>query len=190
LVPAAIGLGALIALTGCSAGQSAETTTEVSAVNGGSASTQQIDIRNAVFTFPGGQSSYPAGSALPLSAVLVNNGSQGDRLLRVSSTYARSAQVTGDTNLPAGRALRATGTPPPTTPPTRGGSVPVTSGPDYDQQPTGEPAVTITLIGATQQITPGVTIPVTFYFQHAGAITLQVPIGPDPTVNQNSAPQP
>jgi copper(I)-binding protein len=39
----------------------------------------------------------------------------------------------------------------------------------------------ITLTGLKQLITPGVTIPVTFVFERAGAVTVQVPIGEDPS---------
>lgn len=220
-IPAVLGLGVVIALAGCSAGQTAQTRTEVAAVSGGSGDVQTIAVRNAMFTFPTGRSSYPAGASVPLSAVLINSGSQGDRLVRVSSTYATSAQISGDTNLPGRTSLIATGVLPPSLrpvasaqptsgsaePPTTGQSAPpgsptttatsaLTSGPVVPSMPagpvtgpSGEPTLTITLTGLKQLMTPGVTIPVTFVFERAGAVTVQVPIGDDPSPRPGSGQQ-
>jgi copper(I)-binding protein len=225
-IPAVLGLGVAIALAGCSAGQTAQTQSEVAAVSGGSGDVQTIAVRNAVFTFPTGRSFYPAGATLPLSAVLINSGGQADRLVRVTSTYATSAQVSGNTNLPGGTSLIATGalpsnlrpttspqlapgatTSPATSPtaPTAGATTtsptatttsalpsdsiapPVPAAPPTG--PSGEPTVTIALTGVKQTITPGVTIPVTFVFERAGAVTVQVPIGEDPSPRTGSAGQ-
>jgi copper(I)-binding protein len=225
----------VIALAGCSAGQTAQTRTEVAAVSGGSGDVQTIAVRNAMFTFPTGRSSYPAGASVPLSAVLINSGSQGDRLVRVSSTYTTSAQISGDTNLPGGTSLIATGVLPPSLrpvasaqptsgsaqPPTTSQSAPpgsptttatsptttatsptttatsaLTSSPVTPSMPagpvtgpSGEPTLTITLTGLKQVMTPGVTIPVTFVFERAGAVTVQVPIGDDPSPRPGSGQQ-
>lgn len=227
-IPAVLGLGVVIALAGCSAGQTAQTRTEVAAVSGGSGDVQAIAVRNAMFTFPTGRSVYPAGASVPLSAVLINSGSQGDRLVRVSSTYATSAQISGDTNLPGRTSLIATGVLPPSLrpvasaqptsgsaePPSTSQSAPpgsptttatsptttatsaLTSGPVMPSMPagpvagpSGEPTLTITLTGLKQLMTPGVTIPVTFVFERAGAVTVQVPIGDDPTPRPGSGQQ-
>lgn len=221
LVPAALAVGVAVALAGCSAGQTAQTENEVAAVSGGYGTVQNIAVRNAVFTFPAGQAAYPAGSDLPLSAVLVNQGSEVDRLVQVSSTYAASAQITGATTLPGGTSVIVTGalpaSPRPTgsSPATSNGTTapgasapssppgatsptsptPTTAAPTSPLPPTqagpatapsGAPTVTITITGLRQTITPGVTIPVTFVFERAGAVTVQVPIGEDP----NPRPQP
>lgn len=220
-IPAVLGLGVVIALAGCSAGQTAQTQSEVAAVSGGSGDVQTIAVRNAVFTFPSGQSFYPAGAALPLSAVLVNSGSQADRLVSVSSTYATSARIGGDTNLPGGTALIAAGVLPSSLRPTASSSAasPTTSQTSSSTSaaptsptapstsalpsssiappaaavpttgPSGAPTVTITLTGLKQVITPGVTIPVTFVFERAGAVTVQVPIGEDPSARTDQAGQ-
>ncbi|GAA0510716.1 hypothetical protein GCM10011581_00730 [Saccharopolyspora subtropica] len=163
LIPAAIGLGAVVALAGCSAGQVTETDTQVAAVNGGSGDLNQISVRNATFTFPASNSFYPAGSSAPLELVLTNEGAEGDKLVQVSSPYATSATLGGVTDLPSRTALHALGR----------------TGATQAEAPTGQRVVEITLNGFKQDITPGVTVPVTFVFQKAGALTVQVPIGAD-----------
>ncbi|GAA2791026.1 hypothetical protein [Saccharopolyspora taberi] len=187
LASAALGIGAVVALAGCSAGQVTETDTQVAAVNGGSGTVQDIAIRDAELTFPSHGSAYRAGSSAPLELVLANEGGIDDRLVQVSSTYAASVEVRGDTALPAGTALHATGE--------KSGQPTIQHEPSGSAQPTasGEPTappaaqggpserreVRITVNGLTQDITPGVTIPVTFVFEKAGPVTVQVPIGAD-----------
>ncbi|MDI2030732.1 hypothetical protein QFW96_19010 [Saccharopolyspora sp. TS4A08] len=159
LIPAALGLGAVVALAGCSAGQVTETDTQVAAVNGGSGDAQQVAVRNATLAFPTEGAFYRAGSSAPLELVLSNTG-PNDKLVQVTSPFAASGQVGGTTDLPTNTSLHASG-------------------------PTAKPAgndqrtVQIALNGLKQDITPGVTVPVTFVFEKAGPVTVQVPIGAD-----------
>lgn len=160
-----IGLGAVLTLTGCSAGQVTETDTQVAAVNGASGTIDgRIAVRNAEFTFPTEHDYYAKGDSAPIQVVLVNEGTTDDRLVKVSSTYATSAQVGGTTEMPSRTALRALGQ-----------TTPSAEGHQSDQ-----PTVTITLQGLKSFLRPGVTVPVTFTFEKAGAITVQVPIAASP----------
>mgnify|MGYP001242960053 CR=1 FL=1 len=164
LISAALGLGAVVALGGCSAGQVTETDTQVAAVNGGAGDVQEIAVRNATFSFPASGTLYPAGSSAPLQAVLTNEGAD-DKLVEVTSPYTTApATVSGTTALPSRTALHATGT---------------NAELKAQAEATGARTVQITLNGFKQDITPGVTIPVTFVFQNAGPVTVQVPIGED-----------
>ncbi len=190
LVPVVLGLGAVLALAGCDAGQTTQTANQVSAVDGASAQSRGIDVRDAQMTYPAQGNLYRAGSSAPLQLLLINQGTQSDRLLSVSSPYATSALVGGTTVIAPGVALRAFGTPAAET----SSSSPASSSPAAPtSQPSGSAAtpgpteqavdqqtVQITLTGLKQDITPGVTIPVTFVFEHAGPITVQVPMGTDP----------
>ncbi|MGW1678405.1 hypothetical protein [Saccharopolyspora sp. NPDC002376] len=161
LIPAALGIGAIVALGGCSAGQVTETDTQVAAVNGGNGQAQQVSVRNAMFTFPTAGTSYPAGSSAPLEVVLANEG-PADKLVEVTSPYTTApATVSGITELPSYTALHAVGASPELT------------------KTSGERRVEITLNGFKQDITAGVTVPVTFVFENAGQVTVQVPIGTD-----------
>jgi copper(I)-binding protein len=192
LIPAVLGFGAVIAVAGCSAGQVTQTSNQVAAVNGGSGAVRNIGVEDAQLTFPAGQSFYPAGASAPLQTILVNNGTQDDRLIKVSSPYAASAQISGDTNLPGDTSLNAYGIPPasPQQPTSPGEAAPSSSPAPASgtTSPAAPHTVDITLTGLTQQIGPGVTIPVTFVFQQAGPVTVQVPIGADkmPRPNQSN----
>ncbi|MFC7341149.1 copper chaperone PCu(A)C [Saccharopolyspora griseoalba] len=160
LIPAALGLGAVVALAGCSAGQVTETDTQVAAVNGGSGDVKDVAVRDATLTFPSDASFYPAGASAPMELVLANQGPD-DRLVSVASPYAASATVSGETSLPTNSALHALG--------------------GNEQLDPGEDArtVKITLQGLKQQVGAGVTVPVTFTFEKAGQVTVQVPLGKD-----------
>ncbi|MFI0465249.1 MULTISPECIES: copper chaperone PCu(A)C [Saccharopolyspora] len=162
LIPAVIGLGAVVALAGCSAGQVTETDTQVAAVNGGNGDLKQISIRDASFTFPTTDARYPAGSSAPVQLVIANEG-PSDKLVQVSSPYAASATLGGITDLPSRTALHAVGK-----------SAQVQQG-----ETAADRVVEITLNGFKQDITPGVTVPVTFVFEKAGSVTVQVPVGAD-----------
>ncbi|MDR7301657.1 hypothetical protein [Haloactinomyces albus] len=181
LAPVAIALGATVALTGCAAGQQAETSEENAAIFGENAEVRNMAVRDATFTFPEGEPVYPAGATAPIDVVLVNEQAlRSDRLLSVSSPYADSGRVTGTTVIPGGTRLYSDGVPPgaspqPPTPPDKAASGPA------DPEPVGpvqRPQVNIALVGLTQAIRPGVTVPVTFTFEQAGSVTVQVPIGP------------
>lgn len=194
LASAALGLGAVIALTGCSAGQMTETDTQVAAIDGGNGEVNGLAIRDATLTFPPKDSAYPAGSSAPLRLVLSNETSTNDRLVQVTSPYAASAQLGGKTDLPGRTSLHALGEPASgsqqSTGQQPGGQQ--STGQQPGQQPSGQnqpapggaagqPEVEITLNGLTQEIRPGVTVPVTFVFEKAGPVTVQVPIGADPS---------
>lgn len=180
LASAALGLGAVIALAGCSAGQVTETDTQVAAVSGGSGDVNNVGVRNAMLTFPEGQSRYTAGSSAPLQAVLINDGAQDDKLVQANSPFAQSVQIGQTTDLPAHTSLHALGQPQESSQPSEGAQ----PAQQPEQQPaqgsaTSQRQVSITLNGLTQDITPGVTVPVTFVFAKSGPVTVQVPIAHD-----------
>ncbi|GAB3282401.1 copper chaperone PCu(A)C [Parasphingorhabdus pacifica] len=170
LASAALGIGAAIALTGCSAGQVTETDTQVAAVDGASGETNGIAVRDAQLTFPSHGRTYPKGASAPMQLVLVNANLEADRLVGVNSPYAQSVELGGKTDLPGESALHAQ----PDVPGTAG------QAPQPATAESGQREIKLTVQGLTREIGPGVTIPVTFKFQHAGEVTVQVPIGADP----------
>lgn len=184
LTSAALGLGAVVALAGCSAGQVTETDTQVAAVPGGSGDVNGIGVRNATLAFPADQGRYTPGASAPLRAVLINSGAQDDKLVQVTTSFANSVQVGQTTELPSHSALHADGEQSQSGQPSQGSQPSQGGQPSQQQAPsqgsaTDERQVSITLNGLTQQITPGVTVPVTFVFAKAGPVTVQVPIGED-----------
>ncbi|RZT88819.1 hypothetical protein EV383_5768 [Pseudonocardia sediminis] len=160
----AVALTGVLALTGCGAGQLAQTANQISAVNGISSQVGQVVIRDARVAYPprGAEGNvYPAGSAAPLEVTLLNTASVSDRLVGISSPVAPAVRVAGDPTLPQNIPLVA--------------QVAAEGG----VQPGNRP-ITIELGGLTAPIRPGLPTPVTFSFERAGSVTLQVPIAAPP----------
>jgi copper(I)-binding protein len=202
LVPAALGFGLVLALAGCGAGQITQTDTQIAAVNGASGQAGPVGVRNAQLAFPANAARYyPKGSDAPLVASVVNDGSSADRLVSVSSPAAASVNVQGSAALPAGFAVTAaepaagqsaTASPSAPTSSSAGSPAPSTgtSAPSAGQPSGASPGastsagplpvgkISITLTGLNRDVRPGETIKVTFVFQNAGPVTLDVPIGP------------
>jgi copper(I)-binding protein len=199
LVPAALGFGLVLAIAGCGSGQITQTDTQMAAINGASGQAGQVGVRNAQLAFPSGAAGYyPKGSDAPLVTTIVNDGSSVDRLVSVSSPSAASVAVQGSTTLPAGFAVTAgegekasgQGTAAPPSGPTSSSAGPSAPSAGAGQTTSGPPSGTtsaaplpvgkigLTLTGLNRDVRPGETIKVTFVFQNAGQVTLDVPIGP------------
>ncbi|WP_170225978.1 copper chaperone PCu(A)C [Pseudonocardia cypriaca] len=110
-------IGALIAavaVAGCGAGQITQTSRQVAAVEGASATGGQISVRNAMIEFDEaahGAAIYPVGGSAPLQMVIVNTGAEVDRLVAASSPVAESVQISGVLRIPGGQALTVEGAP-------------------------------------------------------------------------------
>ncbi|MFI5955463.1 hypothetical protein [Cryptosporangium sp. NPDC051539] len=88
-----LGLVGAAALTGCSAGQVAETAMKVPAIQGVDAHVGDLVVRDAMIAFPAEGVTWPSGSDVPLTMRLVNNGATADRLVSASSDLTRSVQL-------------------------------------------------------------------------------------------------
>ncbi|MGO1051215.1 hypothetical protein [Crossiella sp. CA198] len=207
LVPAALGLGIALAVTGCGAGMNSQTSVQVAAVNGASGKVGAIELRDGQLAFPSNNPKkfYPAKSNASLGISLINSGASDDKLVSVSSEGAGSVELKGDGAVPAGFAVRAELNEPEhattsaattsAAPTSTSGAAGSTSG-----RPTGSSAtstsaatpassavdsklkvgtVVITVVGLKHDLWPGKTIPVVFTFAKAGQVTLQVPIAAD-----------
>jgi copper(I)-binding protein len=105
---------AAVAVAGCGAGQITQTSRQVSAVEGASATAGQIAIRNATVEFDAPAESaavYPAGGNAPLQMSIVNTGAEVDRLVAASSPAAASVQISGVLRIPGGQELSIQGAP-------------------------------------------------------------------------------
>ncbi len=121
-----------IALAGCGAGQITQTDAQVSAVNGVNAVVGVIGVRDGYIEFGErveGANIYPRGGAAPLKMSIVNSGIEPDRLVSASSPAAASVEISGDTEIPAGRVLLIEGEPEPSA-----------EAPSGAARPTGSPA--------------------------------------------------
>ncbi len=91
-VAASAALG-LALLTGCAAGQHAQTVEQTPAIDGVQAQAGNIAIRAAGIAAPESGTSYAKGSDAELRMVLVNQGAQPDKLVSVSSPAAAGAEL-------------------------------------------------------------------------------------------------
>ncbi|WP_156038592.1 MULTISPECIES: hypothetical protein [Actinoalloteichus] len=194
MLPAALGLGAALLLTGCSAGQITQTSSQVPVIAGADADAGTIAVRDAKLTFPTEQDppAYPAGSDAPVSVTIVNRGTGADTLLSVTSPSAESVTVEGDTALPAGTKLVATGLGEATseletsTPEAGEPSAEMSqSAPETDAAQSGQDVadigvLSLTLVGLHDEVHPGVNVELVFEFENAGSLSVQVPVGEDP----------
>jgi copper(I)-binding protein len=220
IVPSVLGIGLAAVLAGCGSGQITQTDTQLSGVNGASATVGSMAIRNAQLAYPADpQGVYQPGSSARLVVTIVNTGLTSDTLVKVTSPGVSSITIDGSadgTKLIPGNFSVASGqdeddsTAGPSSAAAPTTTVPVvttTQAPPSSGQPSSPPSgslvpsapsvpptttasavptvpgvVKIELVGIKSlngaPLRAGLTIPMTFYFQHAGQVTLaQVPIG-------------
>jgi copper(I)-binding protein len=148
-----IGAVALLipAIAGCEAGLNAPTLEFHPASAGVNATVNGIKINNVfVLSAPSG-SSVPAGSSAGMFFALFNGGTSADQLVGVSAPgSAASVELSGGTvSLPVQSAVNLTG-----------------------------PHPEVVLKGLTRPLSGGQAVRVILNFQHAGALTLDVPVEP------------
>jgi periplasmic copper chaperone A len=139
------------ALAGCEAGLNAPTLEYHAASAGAHTVFNGISINNVfVLGAPSG-SSVPAGSSASMFLALFNNGTNADKLVSISAPgSATSVKVTGGgVDVPASSSVNLTG-----------------------------PQPSVVLSHLTKPLASGGSISVVLDFQHAGAVTLQVPVEP------------
>jgi copper(I)-binding protein len=158
LAPAGLALFAAmtLAVSGCAAGQYAQTAEQVAAIDGANGTVGDIAVLNARLA-PTTRSSYPAGSNVRVLLYISNAGFTADTLESVSSSAATSVKITGDAALP----------------------------PQTLADFAGETGTEVTLTGLLQELHYGVSIPMTFSFANAGSIDLNVPIQLPPERSTN-----
>ena len=127
LLPAVLGIGAAILVSGCSAGQITQTDTQVPAVNGSSGTIKQIAVRDAQLAFPTAKRSYGRGDSAAVIVTIANSGEASDKLTGVSSPQFGSGQIIGDSNIPGFHAIAASATAVTPQPSTTSASAPTTS---------------------------------------------------------------
>jgi len=150
------------AAAGCQAGLDAPTLEFHPASAGAHAEVNGISITNVfVLGAPGGHP-VPTGQSASLFLALYNNGTGHDTLVGVSAPAASSVQVTGGTvSLPASSLVNLMG-----------------------------PQPSVVLSGLTKPLASGSAIPVTLDFQHAGSVTLDVPVQPQEYYYSTFSPPP
>ncbi|RIJ70151.1 hypothetical protein D1871_20130 [Nakamurella silvestris] len=134
-------------LSGCAAGKISQTANQVPAIDGSSATVNGLGIRDARLATTS-DLSYPVGSDIPVLFWLSNDKLEVETLTGLSSTSAASIELSAPLQV-QGKSLVEVGLKTP---------------------------VTATLKGLTEELHYGQTIPVTFTFANAGAVTIKLPI--------------
>jgi copper(I)-binding protein len=151
-----------VALTACSAGQIAQTEEQVRDKTGGTANVGQLSLRALELPYPTG-GVYTAGGDARLIGTIVSNSPSDDTVQSITGDGFSSVDVVN----PDATAGTGTGT----------GSLGLTvpaGGTLFLGDGTG-PAVT--LVGLSDTMGVGQFLDVTFTFQQAGQVTVQVPVG-------------
>jgi copper(I)-binding protein len=157
---AACGLAAAVALSGCSAGQVAQTAVQEPAVNGTSATVGPILLRNIHLRAAQSTDYVQAGREAELLFVAVNNSPDtNDKLVSITSDVG-TVKLSGDTSVPANGVLTV-GEP-------DGQIAPLESAERAEAA-----KATVAL---SKAISNGLTYTFTFDFEKAGETTVAVPI--------------
>lgn len=177
----AVAVLGISALTGCAAGQHAQTVGQIPAVDGVGADSGTLSVRAAAIVAPQGADNYAKGSSAPITVVLINNGNAADQLTSVASPDAGSATISLTSASAVSSASPAV-TAPTATPAPSASSTPIDLPPGQSVQvgyAAGGPS--IVLNGLTTDLFPSQTIPVTFTFASGATVatTLAVQISPD-----------
>ncbi len=152
---AAVGL----LLTGCGAGQIAQTATQESAVNGSSATVKYIGLRNVHLQAVQESDFLEPGSTVPLMFVVANDSVDTPDTLTAVTSDVGTVKLTGESAVPAGKAL-------------------VVGVPDGQAEFTAMSGATPTTAEVTlsKPITNGLTYDFTFEFENVGPVSVAVPI--------------
>ncbi|MGW3539867.1 hypothetical protein ACWDNI_04850 [Nocardia niigatensis] len=171
---AALAAGAVLALSGCGAGQVSQTATQVAAVNGNSADVGSIALRNVRFLLPQTEeyNNAKGGKAvLAFSAVNLSD-SKTDQLVSISTELGQvkiadkielkpSATVVADKPTAKDAAQAA--------------ALKEQNAGESAADPNAKP-VLIEVTGLTKDVTPGLTYPLTFVFKEGGTVVVNTPV--------------
>ncbi|GAA4699990.1 hypothetical protein GCM10023215_43350 [Pseudonocardia yuanmonensis] len=164
--------GALL-LSGCGAGQIAQTAEQVAAVGGTGGTVGDVAVRNAEIAWPGGLAPtgavYPKGGEALVEMVIVNDGATTDRLLSASSEAGTQVVVTGEQVLAP--------------------QLPLVAGDQGDVAAIpGAKRITMQIAGLRDDVVAGRTYPLTLVFERAGRLTVDLPVANPTAPRQDEAP--
>jgi copper(I)-binding protein len=179
-----------LAVTACSAGQVNQTSTQLRDKTGPQATVGDIQVRGVQLAYPN-DGSYQPGDDAELSMAIINNGSEDDALTGITGTGFSRVRVTGSAS---GTVQPSTSAAPTSAAPTSGSGTEGSGAralditiPADSSIYLGENAPTVTLVSLGQELTPAQTLELTFTFEKAGDVTLQVPVAvPASNVPQTS----
>lgn len=191
---AALAAAAGIALTGCSAGQITQTSTQEAAINGNHADVGEIALRNVHIVYPEADAEHDKGGKAKLSLSIINNSEIITDELTSVSTDLGQIKITGpdgdpkfvlkpqqtvfvgtaETKPAAADDHHGTTSAAPTT--TSAAPTGTAAGIDVPSKDPVKVPATIEITGLAKDIVPGLTYNVTFNFKDAGTVQVSVPV--------------
>lgn len=178
------GLGASAAaaalLTGCAAGQVAQTVDQYPVVDGAAGNAGQLMIRNAGIAPPSRINGYAKGGTATLQLVVVNGTNKDDRLVSASSPVAggvvlSAAGLPGGISAATSSASASVSVSPSST--VTGTSTPIEVRADQVVQiGFGVVGPNIVLTGLNSALLPSQTVPMTFRFASGASLSLALPV--------------
>ncbi len=164
---AAIASGLLVGTTACGTGQIAQTANQAPAINGNQINAGPLALRDVHIVFPkdGSTEEFVNGGPLEMAFLIANSSALvADKLEGISfADGSGSVEIEGKTDIGPLKTLRA-GTP---------ALLLTVSAEPADPS---EKRLTVTITGAPNKITPGLTVPMVFDFEKAGETTIAVPV--------------
>ena len=151
----AAALATVAAMTGCSAGQVTQTSTQVATVNGSSANIGELSLRDIRILYPSG-GTYTEGSTAELVLVVTNQGLSEDTLIDVTGEFFAEAAIPSADE--AKSSLEAL--------------VPAQGILQFGT--TESPS--IELADLSEEISVAEIVSMTFVFEQAGEVTVEVPV--------------
>ncbi len=147
LIPAVGLISAALVISGCAAGQVAQTAQQVAAIDGANGTVGELGVRD-VRLAPTEDYKYEAGADIPVKLWLSNASLTADTLTGVSTEMADEVVISGDAAVQA-QTLR---------------------------EVTEEGDTTIVVTGLKEELPYGRSIPMNFTFANSGTISINVPI--------------
>lgn len=197
---AALAAGVALVLSGCSAGQQAQTAAEVAAVNGNSADVGTVALRNVRILLPQSEeyTNATGGKALLAFTVINNNAAKADELSSITTDLGTVMITPADVALPPNQAVVAAGpravheSSPTSSAASTSAAAPASGVAAQPSTTSAAPSsvapqaastgaaqsepILVEIDGLTKDLTPGLTYPVTFNFKEAGTVLVNVPI--------------
>jgi copper(I)-binding protein len=177
-----------LVITACSAGQVNQTSTQLRDKVGTTVHVGDLTLRQVQLAYPT-DGSYEPGDDAQLQMSIVNSGSEDDALVGIKGTGFSEVRVTGSASgtVSASGSAAATTTPPAQATTSTGARALDITLPAGGSVFLGQNAPTVTLVSLGQGLTPAQTMDLTFTFEKAGDVTIQVPVAaPASNVPQTS----
>ncbi len=173
----ALAAAAAVSLSACSAGQITQTATQVAAVNGNYANQGDISLRNVHIVYPNSEeySLEPGGKVVLAFTALNESEFEPERLAKIATDKAEAVTIAGEVGERVIRPQTALAS----------GAPDATVTDDNEKILTKE--ILVTLDGISEGVYPGLTVPVTFTFERAGDITVNVPVDAGPELKRHES---